>query len=99
MVSPHDQVSQVAHVRAAVLFWHGNAQQSHLAELAPQIHGKLVVFVDRRGARRNLFLAELVDAIAQHIDVFTEIKIQCGVGGVHRPKSSVRRKSFHSSDC
>ena len=79
----HHRVGQVAHVAAAVLLLHGDAEQAHVAELAPQVHGKLVVAVDVRRPRGDFLLAHLVDRVAQHVDLFAEAEVQGGVSGIH----------------
>ena len=76
-------VSQVTQVRAAVLFLHGDAQQAHVTELWPQVCGKQVVQVDLFSAWCNLRLCELKHRIAQHVDVFTQVKVQHGIGRAH----------------
>ncbi len=53
-----------------------HAEQAHVAELAPQIGGKLVVPVDLRRARCDFLAGELPDGIAQHVDVFAEVKVE-----------------------
>jgi hypothetical protein len=59
------QMREVAHARAAVLARHGDAQQAHLAELAPQVLRKRVVVVDLRGARGDLGGGETAHGLAQ----------------------------------
>ncbi|MNE19121.1 hypothetical protein D3C80_1121900 [compost metagenome] len=71
-----DHVSQVTQASAAVLFRHGNAQQAHVAEFAPQVGGEQVVDVDLSGARGDLLGDEGLNLIAQHVDGFTEGKVQ-----------------------
>jgi autotransporter-associated beta strand protein len=68
------QVGEVAHLAAAELARHGDAEQAHLAELRPQVLRERVVFVDLRRARRDLGLGEAADRLAQGIDVFAEGK-------------------------
>ena len=53
-----DDVREVAHRRAAVLFLDRDAEQAEGAELAPQVGGELVRLVDLRRARRDLFAAK-----------------------------------------
>jgi hypothetical protein len=45
-----------------------------LAELRPQVLRERVLFVDLRGARRDLVVGEAADRLAQCIDVFAEGK-------------------------
>ena len=68
-------MGQVAHIGTAVLLLNGDAEQPHVAKFAPHVHRELVVAVNLLGARSQLGLAELVDRIAQHVDLFAEIKV------------------------
>jgi hypothetical protein len=69
-------VREVAHVAAAVLLLHRDAEQAHVAELAPQVGREFVVAVDLGGARRDFLLAHLVNRVAQHVDVFAEAEVE-----------------------
>ncbi|MCY1267363.1 hypothetical protein D9M70_157950 [compost metagenome] len=69
-------MGQVTQAGTAVLFRHGNAQQAHVTEFAPQVGGEQVVDVDLSGARGDLLGDEGLNLIAQHVDGFTEGKVQ-----------------------
>jgi len=62
-------VGQVAHVGAAVVLVHGDAQHAQVAHLVPQVHGELVVAVDLGGARRDLGLGKVAHRVAQGVDI------------------------------
>jgi len=72
-------MGQVAQAGTAVFFGHGNAQQAHVTELAPQVGGEQVVDVDLCRARRNLLGHEGLHLVAQHVDGFAEGEVQGGV--------------------
>jgi len=69
-------MGQVTQAGAAVFFGHGNAQQAHVTELAPQVGGEQVVTVDLSRARRDLLGHEGLHLVAQHVDGFTEGEVQ-----------------------
>ncbi len=96
-------VRQVAEVAAAILFLHGDAEQAEIAHFHPQVRREQVVAVDLGGARRDLRARELVDRLAQHLDVFAEVEIQGGKMSVHlllSPVSLVRFTSrFERAEC
>ena len=71
-----DHVRQVTQAGTTVFFRHGHAEQAHVAELAPQVGGEQIVDVDLSGARGDLFGDEGLNLIAQHVDGFTEGKVQ-----------------------
>ncbi len=71
-----DDVREVTHVAAAVLLGHGDAEQAHVAELRPQLVGKLVGAVDVGRARRDLGLGEFGDRVAQQVGGFAEIEVE-----------------------
>jgi len=73
-------MSQVAHARTAVLLRHGDAEQAHLAELLPHVHGEGVGRVDLGGTRRQLGVHEGAYLVAQHVDGFAEGEVEAGVG-------------------
>jgi hypothetical protein len=52
--------------------------QAEFAELAPQVGRELVVRVDRRGTRRDLFGGEGLHGVAQHLECFAEAEAQAG---------------------
>lgn len=58
-----------------VFFIHRNTQEPHITELAPQVHREFVTTIYIGSARRNFFVTELEDTIAEHVDIFTKIKI------------------------
>ncbi|MNY19367.1 hypothetical protein D3C86_1527970 [compost metagenome] len=72
----YHHVGQIAEASTAVLFRNGDAQQAHVAEFAPQVGGEQVVDVDLSGARGDLLGDEGLNLIAQHVDGFTEGKVQ-----------------------
>jgi hypothetical protein len=53
----------------------GHAVQAHVTELAPQVGGEQVVAVDLGRARQDFLLREIPDCVAQHVDVFAEVKV------------------------
>src|SRR5207237_10814140 len=61
-----DNVGEVAHHGAAVVFLDRDAQEAELAELGPQIARKLVRAVDLGGARRDFLPGEVLHRFAQH---------------------------------
>ncbi len=63
-----------AHARAAEFFGHRNAEQTHVAELFPQVGGKRIFAIDQIGARADLFVRKAADGFAKEIDFFTEGK-------------------------
>ena len=71
----HD-VSEVAEPRAAIVLLDGDAEESHLAELAPEVGRKDVVPVDVRGARRDFFRREGASRVAQHVERLAEVEVQ-----------------------
>jgi len=66
------EVGEEAHLAAAVLARHGDAQQAHLAQLPPQVGREQVVVVDRCCARRDFAFGETADGVAEGIDVVGE---------------------------
>src|SRR5690606_24732146 len=68
-------VGEVAHGAAAVLFLDGDAEQAHVAEFAPQVHGEFVAAVDVGGAWCDLRFDKLLYRVAQHVDAVTQVKI------------------------
>ncbi|OIQ86770.1 hypothetical protein GALL_313590 [mine drainage metagenome] len=73
-----DHVRQIAHAGAAVGLGHRDAQQSEVAELAPQVHRELVVAVDLGRARRDLGDGEVAHRVAHRVDVGAELEIKSG---------------------
>ncbi|MNO77088.1 hypothetical protein D3C76_681860 [compost metagenome] len=71
-----DHVRQVAQRRAAEFLFHGDAEQAHVTELLPHVHGEGVFRVDLRGARRQLGGDEAADLVAQHVDGFAEAEVE-----------------------
>ncbi|MNT27330.1 hypothetical protein D3C72_1629570 [compost metagenome] len=71
-----DDVRQIAHAGAAVFLADGDAEQAHVAHLAPQIHGELVGAVDFGRARRDFGGGKLLDRFAQGGDVVAVVKGQ-----------------------
>jgi hypothetical protein len=69
---------QIAHARAAIGLGDGDAQQTQVAELAPQIHRKLICAVDLGRARSNFLLGKVAHGLAQSGDVFAELEVQSG---------------------
>ncbi len=58
--------------RTAVFGRYGHAEQTHVAELAPQVVREHVLTVDQVRARRDFLLGEGVHALAEQVDFFTE---------------------------
>src|SRR5207244_9221768 len=73
-----DNVREIAHRRAAVFILDGDAENSEVAHLAPQVRRKRVRPVDLRGTRRDLVRGELPDAVAQHVDRFAMMEVERG---------------------
>jgi hypothetical protein len=73
-----DHVRQVAHVGAAVLLGHGDAQHAQLAHLGPQVHRGTGRSVDLGRARGDLGLREVAHGVAQGVDVFAKLEVQAG---------------------
>ncbi|MNS88214.1 hypothetical protein D3C72_1221800 [compost metagenome] len=71
-----DHMGEVAHVRAAVLLGHGDAQHAEVAHLLPGIHRELVRPVDLGRARRQFGLRPAAHGGAQHLDVLAQIESQ-----------------------
>ena len=71
-----DDVGEVSHRRAAVLFLDGDAEQSQVAHLPPQVGRKEVVVIDGRGARRDLVGGELLHGRAQHVDRLAVVEVE-----------------------
>ena len=76
---------EVAHAAAAVGLVHGDTQQAHVSEGAPEFMGECVVAIDVGGTRRDFPLAHVVDSIAELVDIFAQAEIEIGVGRVHGP--------------
>ena len=70
-----DDVREVTHVAAAIGFRHGNAEQSHVAQLGPEFVGKFVAAIDFGSERRDLGLREFAHGVAQQVGGFAEIEI------------------------
>ena len=71
-----NHVREVTHARTAVGFVYGNAQQAHVAELFPQIHGEFVAAVDFFSAWGNFGGCKSVDLLAQHIESFAKAEVE-----------------------
>ncbi|MCY1423264.1 hypothetical protein D9M71_389720 [compost metagenome] len=69
-------MGQVTQTGAAVFFRDGDAEQAHVAELAPHVGGEQVVLVDLRGARRQFSGDEGLDLVAEHVDGFAQGEVQ-----------------------
>ena len=67
---------EIAHRGAAVLLLDGDAEQTQVAHLAPQVGRELVRVIDVRGARRDLVRGELLHRRAQQIDRLAMMKGQ-----------------------
>src|SRR3954471_19256494 len=64
---------EIAKARAAIFLFDGNAVQTELAELRPQVARKLVRLVDFGGARRDLMRREVAHGFADRIRRLAEI--------------------------
>jgi len=71
-----DDVCQVAHGRTAVFFAHGDTQQAHIAQFAPEVRGEFVVLVDFRGPRGDFGGGEVVHLFPEHVQGFAEAEIE-----------------------
>ena len=76
-------VGEVAHIAAAVFLAHRDTEQAQITEFLPHIHRKFVVAIDGFGARCQFGLSHIPGHIAQHVDLFAEAEIECGVRCVH----------------
>ena len=66
------QMGQVAHAGAAEFLGNGDAEQTHVAHLAPEIGRKQIVAVDIRGPGRDFGFRETPHAVAQGVQILTE---------------------------
>jgi len=73
-----DDVREVAHGTATIDLGHGDTEQPHIAELAPQRVGEFIAAIDFSRERRDFGLRKIVHRGAQQIDGFAEFKIQRG---------------------
>src|SRR6185503_15253985 len=64
--------------RAAVLLFHRDAEQAHVAEFRPQRARELVCLVDLRGERGDLVGGEAAHAGAQLVGGLAEVEIERG---------------------
>ena len=78
-------VCQITQARAAVFFRHGDAEQAHVAELAPHVGWEQVVVVDLRGARGELGGCEGAHLVAKHVDGLAQGEVQAGVMHARAP--------------
>ena len=85
-----DDVRQVTETRAAVFRLDRDAEQPQLAEPGPQVAGKLVVGVDRSGARRDFRGREIAYGLPQQADVIAQTKIEVLHGSTPRPLRGAR---------
>ena len=69
---------EIAKARAAVFFGNGHAQKAQIAEFAPKIVGKRVLFVDLGGARCDFGLGKGGNGFADRICGLAKIKFQSG---------------------
>jgi hypothetical protein len=69
---------EIAHACAAVIFFHGDAEDAEVAHLAPQIVGEIVLPVDVGGAWRDLVAGEAHDRIAKHVGGVAECEVETG---------------------
>ena len=83
-------VREVAKPGAAFSGRNGEAEQSELAQLAPQVARKEVAAVDFVGARRDALLGEATHLIAHGIDHLAEAEIELAVGSTgHRLQTPI----------
>src|SRR5690554_2809620 len=76
-------VGQVAHARTAVLFADGDAQQAHVTQFAPQVHGEFVGAVDFLGPGGDFIGGEAVDLFTQAVEGFAKAEVEFAVLGFH----------------
>ncbi|MNV41488.1 hypothetical protein D3C71_1331270 [compost metagenome] len=86
-------VRQVAHAAAAVFFLHGQAEQTLLAELAPQRMREQVLFIGLGGQRGDLRGGKMGHALAQQVDLVAEMEVHGGHvhGATPRQQDGTRR--------
>src|SRR5690606_6651616 len=60
---------------------HRDAEEAHVAELAPEVLGELVRAIDLGGQRRDLLLGELVHGAPQHLGGLADVEVEHGEGG------------------
>ena len=69
-------MGEIAHAGAAELRVGGDAEQAERAEFLPEMGGKLVRAIDLGGERRDLFLREAADHVAQAVDLLAVAEIK-----------------------
>ena len=85
-------VLEVAQAEPAIFLRRGDPVQAERAHLGPEIAGKAVVAVDRRGARRDLLLGEGSGALADHLGAFAEVEVEAtGRVGDHSRNGRLRK--------
>ena len=71
-----DDMRQVAHCGAAVLFFNCDPQQAQVAELAPKIHGEFIRPVNCLGTRRYLISGKSTHRVAKHVNFLPQSEIE-----------------------
>ena len=78
-----DDMFEIAEAEAAILLAHRDPVQAQLAHRGPQLLArKPVLAIDLFGQRRDLFVGEARDGVADHLAAFAELEIEIG-GGAH----------------
>ena len=67
---------EIAEPEAAVFLRRGDSMQPERAHLGPEIARKLIVAVDRGGARRDLALGEFARGFADHVGASPRSKLR-----------------------
>jgi hypothetical protein len=89
----HD-MGEVTHIRAAMLFFDGDAVQPERAHLGPELTREFVGAVYLGGERRDLIVGKAADGVAQLIDLGAEIEIERWIAiGRHRRLPGVSPQS------
>src|ERR1700688_1864147 len=67
---------EVAHASAAQLFFHRDSQQSHRAQLQPEVRGEAVRAVDLRRPRGDFRRGKTGDLLAQPVHCLDQAEIE-----------------------
>ena len=82
--------------RAAVLLIYGNAQQPHITQLAPQVHGELIA-LSIFGARGQSHWHKIEKRCREACRYQSpRLKFQAGIGSIHRSASSIGFKGVNT---
>ena len=67
---------EIAEAEPAIFLRRGDPVQAERPHLRPEVAGKEVVAVDRRGARGDLLLGEGPGAVADHVGALAEVEVE-----------------------